>query len=449
MVTRKFSKFLRLVILALFLAAAFVPATSASAHALLIRSIPAADAQLKTSPAHIDLYFSEPVEPSLSDIAVYNSSGARVDDQRPRVDPADFTHLSNSLPVLKDGAYLITWKVISRSDGHLTGGAFLIYIGNVPANAGLQLHQPGPEPAVLPGQVIDKALLYLAVAILTGGLVFEILALHPVLGQMGLAAEDLAHLSRLFRRWIGLGLILLGLSGLFGIMVEAAAFEGQPFVLPWNSQVLVVLTGTQYGVLVLVRLAALFGLAGLLVPTGRRWRVFASLPLLVLVGLSVSLGAHADALANFWMVSADLLHLTAASIWIGGLGLFLASLLWARRLQPEKRTGLAAGLIVRFSTLAVASLGVLALSGVYEALTDVGSLNNLFHTAYGQVLIAKVFLALLMVGLGGYNHFVVRPQLSRETHTNAQVLRTFVHFRRLLILETALGAALLAREASG
>ena len=84
------------------------------------------------------MYFSEIVEPSLSDIAVYDASGARVDDHHTQVDPADLTHLSNTLLPLKDGAYLITWKVISRSDGHLTGGAFPIYIGAVTANAAAQ-----------------------------------------------------------------------------------------------------------------------------------------------------------------------------------------------------------------------------------------------------------------------------------------------------------------------
>ena len=442
-VSGRFQRIVRLVSLMLFLAAAFLPTSTVSAHAYLVRSIPAANDHLKTSPLRIDMYFSEAVEPSLSDIAVYDASGARVDDHQTQMDPVDFTHLSNTLPPLKDGAYLVTWKVISRSDGHLTGGAYPIYIGTVPSNAAVQLRQPDSEPAVLPGQVIDKWLLYLAVAILVGGVVFEILAVQPVFRQIGLMNEDLAGYARLFQRFIAGGLILLGLSGLLGILIQAAAFEGHAFVLPWNPEVQVVLTGTQYGVLVLARLAALFGLAGLLLPDANRWRVYASLPLLAFIGLALSLGSHADAQASYWMISADLLHLASASIWVGGLGLFLASQLWARKLKPAYRSRLSAGLLVRFSTLATLSLALLAVTGIYEALTDVGSLDGLLHTTYGQVLIAKLVIALLMVCLGGYNHFVVLPKIQREIQNHPVGSDILGQFRRLLIAEAALGTILL------
>jgi copper transport protein len=439
----KFQKIVRLVVLGLLFTATFLPVTAVSAHAFLVRSSPAANAHLKSSPARIDMFFSETVEPSLSDIAVYDASGARVDDHRTQIDPADFSHLSNTLPPLKDGAYLVTWKVISRSDGHLTGGAYPIYIGNVPANAAVQLHNPAVEPALLPGQVIDKGLLYLAVAVLLGGMIFEIFALRPVLKQIGTAAEDLSGYSGLFRRFMAAGLILLGLSGLLGILVQAAAFEGQTFVPPWDPELLVVLTGTQYGVLVLARLAALFGLAGLLLPAANRWRMISSLPLLALIGLTLSLGSHADAQANLWMVAADLLHLTATSVWVGGLGLFLASLFSARKLEPANRSRLAAALLPRFSALAILSLALLAVTGIYEAITDVGSLDGLLHTAYGQVLIAKLLIALLMVCLGGYSHFVVWPKIQQNAQDNPAGPGILERFRTLLIVETALGAILL------
>ncbi|MDR3577652.1 MAG: CopD family protein [Anaerolineaceae bacterium] len=440
----RLQKLVRLIILGLLLVVSFLPATSVSAHAYLVRSSPAAGAQLKTSPTRIDMYFSETVEPSLSDIAVYDASGARVDDRRTQVDQSDFTHLSNSLPPLKDGAYLITWKVISRSDGHLTGGAYPIYIGEVSANAAASLHQPIAEPAVLPGQVIDKGLLYLAVAILVGGMVFEIFAMRPVLERMGLPAEDFCEYTRLFRRFMAGGLILLGLSGLVGILIQAAAFQGQALIPPWNPQVWAVLTSTQYGVLVLGRLAALFGLAGLLLPAVNRWRIYASLPLLSFIGLTLSLGSHADAQTNFWMISADLLHLIAAAVWVGGLGLFLASQLGTmRQLEPAYRSRLAAGLLVRFSTLAILSLGLLTITGVFEALTDIGSWNGLFETAYGRVLIVKLLTALGMICLGGYNHFAVRPSIQRNIQNNPDDLSILVRFRRLLIIESILGVILL------
>ncbi|HMD88631.1 MAG TPA: CopD family protein [Anaerolineaceae bacterium] len=444
MAMAKFLKILRLVILGLLLTAFFLPVASVSAHAYLLRSSPAANAHLKTSPLRIDMYFSETVEPSLSDIGVYNAAGLRVDDHATQIDPADFTHLSNTLPPLKDGAYLVTWKVISRSDGHLTGGAFPIYIGAVTSNTASQLRISGSEPDVQPGQVVDKGLLYLAVVILVGGIFFEILAVRPVISEIGLSGDSFVGYTRLFQRFVTVGLTLLGISNVVGIMVQASAFEGQAFVLPWNPVVLVVLSGTQYGVLVLARLAALFGLAGLLLPAINRWRIYAALPLLALIGLTLSLGSHADAQSNFWMVSADLLHLTAASVWVGGLGLFLASQIWAqRRLEPGNRSRLAAGLLVRFSSLAVLSLAILVITGLFESLTDVGSFNGLLHSAYGQVLMGKLGIALAMVCLGGYNHFVVRLKIQQIAPNSPGASGILERFRKLLVIETVLGAVLL------
>ena len=46
--------------------------TPAYAHALLLRSNPAANAVLAEAPAQIELFFSETVEPSLSTISVFD-----------------------------------------------------------------------------------------------------------------------------------------------------------------------------------------------------------------------------------------------------------------------------------------------------------------------------------------------------------------------------------------
>jgi copper transport protein len=93
--------------------------------------------------------------------------------------------------------------------------------------------------------------------------------------------------------------------------------------------------------------------------------------------------------------------------------------------------------------MAVFSLALLAITGIFEALTDVGSLNGLLYTTYGQVLIVKLIFALLMVCMGGYNHFVIRPKIQRDASNSPTSLSTLVRFRKLLIIEAALGAILL------
>ena len=62
--------------------------TSVSAHALLLRSNPEANAVLEKPPVQVELYFSESLEPQLSSISVLDTNGVAVDvgDGRPRRD---------------------------------------------------------------------------------------------------------------------------------------------------------------------------------------------------------------------------------------------------------------------------------------------------------------------------------------------------------------------------
>src|SRR5260221_9628198 len=92
--------------------------TAVSAHALLLRSNPQANAVLKQAPVQVELFFSESVEAKLSTIKVYNTSGNEVDVGDVRVDPADSTRMTVSLHTLSDGVYTVTWKAVSATDGH-------------------------------------------------------------------------------------------------------------------------------------------------------------------------------------------------------------------------------------------------------------------------------------------------------------------------------------------
>src|SRR5258708_20175968 len=98
--------------------------TLAFAHALLLRSNPAANAVLAQAPAQIELFFSESVDPSLSTISVYDSSGRAVDLGDVRVDPSNPTRMTVSVGSLSDGVYTVAWRAISATDGHLTTGSF-------------------------------------------------------------------------------------------------------------------------------------------------------------------------------------------------------------------------------------------------------------------------------------------------------------------------------------
>lgn len=88
------------------------------AHAALVRSSPARRATLGRSPARVQLWFSERLEPAYSSVSVWTADGRRVDAGDARVEPEDPTQLSVGLPALAPGRYTVRFRVLSV-DGHI------------------------------------------------------------------------------------------------------------------------------------------------------------------------------------------------------------------------------------------------------------------------------------------------------------------------------------------
>ena len=77
---------LGLLLIAILLA---VATGSASAHANLVRSDPAAGASLTKAPTKVQLWFSEELEPSFSSAVIYDGTRNRVDANDSHVAPDD------------------------------------------------------------------------------------------------------------------------------------------------------------------------------------------------------------------------------------------------------------------------------------------------------------------------------------------------------------------------
>jgi methionine-rich copper-binding protein CopC len=95
--------FLRWAGMILALALVLSATAPVQAHAMLMRSIPDANAALSAAPAQVDLYFSEAIANQLSKIKVLDTTGKRVDQGQTQVDSADPGHLRVSLKPLTDG----------------------------------------------------------------------------------------------------------------------------------------------------------------------------------------------------------------------------------------------------------------------------------------------------------------------------------------------------------
>jgi putative copper resistance protein D len=152
-------------------------------------------------------------------------------------------------------------------------------------------------------------------------------------------------------------------------------------------------------------------------------------PLLALVILTGSVAlSHAASRLDHRLL---LLVLTAAhhlgsAAWIGAMPFLLVAM---RRSADAARLH---ALVRRFSTMAMASVAVLILAGVGMACFYVGSWSGLYGTSYGLLVLAKVYVLMLILALGGSNYFLLR-----QTRHEAQPL--LMRLRRFSEAEIGLG----------
>jgi copper transport protein len=434
----KLRLFTVIVVLLILLAAA----TPVLAHALLLRSIPAENATLDRAPAQIELFFSETLEPSFSSISVLDSNGLSVDNADSKVDSADSTHLTVSLRSLPDGIYTVAWKALSAVDGHVTTGAFPFAVGNVDAAALAAAEQATRQVKLSLGEIIAKWLLYLAAMALTGGTLFILIIWQPAYAALQSESEA-AFDETLWERLARLALIGLGLASILGLLVQAGQAAGSEIAAPWSPATGQILFSTRYGVLWLARFVLLLILVTTLLEMKSRRARWLSFGISLLLLLTISLGSHAAAEPKpVWPVLGDWIHLVAASIWVGGLTHFVAGIWTVRRLSPATRTHLTSELIPRFSILALLSVNVIILSGIYSAYLRIGSLEAFVNSLYGQALIVKILIALPMVALGAINLLVITPRIKRESIQANAPARVADRFRGIVLTEISLGVAL-------
>jgi cytochrome c oxidase assembly factor CtaG/putative copper export protein len=104
----------------------------------------------------------------------------------------------------------------------------------------------------------------------------------------------------------------------------------------------------------------------------------------------IALTGHAAGTANHAMaVNSMGLHLVGVSMWVGGLIAVLT----------QRKSPIAADLTARYSTLALVSFGLVAVSGIASAWIRLGDAANLF-TDYGLLLTLKTIGLVLLGGLG-------------------------------------------------
>ena len=363
------------------------------AHATLERTSPKVGDRLQASPRTVTLAFDQSVRSLPNGIQVFDAEG-RIVSGAPRVSPADPRVVEAPLRRLPRGPYTVRWATISN-DSHVGRGVFTFGVRVAAPPISEAFGASGPTT---PEHVV-RWLYFVSLALLTGGLGFRLLVLPAAVPR---------EAERRFYRFTALGVIALLETGIVAFLLRAQDALQLPFTAFLYGDLSPFANATRFGqAFVAMELgfavvAALLFLAWL---TGRRALLWVAFALSIGLGSGLSLSSHQADDRSWLPTFADWVHLSAASLWIGGL-LSLALVVWNDR--ELRRLA-----FWRFSQLAGPLVALVVAAGVYMSFERFPALHDLWEVGYGQLLLVKLGLVSLALSWGAFHHFVVRPRLER------------------------------------
>jgi copper resistance protein C len=101
--------------------------TSAWANAFLDHAEPAVGSTVDSSVTEIKIWFTQNLEPALSQMQLLDRHRKPVTQNQATVDSSDPSLLTLSVPALRPGKYTVYWKVMSV-DTHMTVGNFFFTV---------------------------------------------------------------------------------------------------------------------------------------------------------------------------------------------------------------------------------------------------------------------------------------------------------------------------------
>ena len=268
--------------------------------------------------------------------------------------------------------------------------------------------------------------IHFATTIMVGGIIlFRRLLLEPALASGGAPPSAADRALRTITLIFRVSFVLAVASWGAWLLSVAAEIARLPVVRAlFDETTVTVLTRTRFGHAWTARLIIAVLIAAGAIAFDRRdirpprWWHFASILLAVCFLGSLASSGHAGAQEGIsgpihW--SADFLHLVAAGAWLGSLPPLALILSSARTAADAASLTLATLVTHRFSLLGLASVATLAITGLINALSLVGSLSALVGTPYGRLLVAKVALFAAMLGIAAVNRFGLVPRLPAQT----------------------------------
>jgi copper transport protein len=399
-------------------------AAPASAHAVLESSSPADGAVLGHAPARVSAMFDEPVGIIVGSLQVFAPNGNRVDT-------GQVTHGGRPQQIavallrgLGPGTYTVSWHVIS-ADSHPVQGAYTFSVG-APSSTSVHLAGLGGQESALVGFAFwaVRWLAFWSFAVMIGAVAF-VVCCWPA------GAADPRVLRLTMGAWGG-----LALSVLAAVLLEGVYGAGQGLGHVFWPNVLHTTLYSRYGravgarlLLVVIALFAFSLTLGSLPEGGRRSRATAGAvwgALTVAFAATWAVADHSGVGSQVPLaVPADIVHLSAMAVWLGGLAMLIAIVL--RPARPRARAGVgaqggngraaergarmaahrgqvataqAAQAVTSFSPIALGCVVALVVTGTYQAWRNVGTWGALAGTSYGRLLLVKIAAMCALIALG-------------------------------------------------
>lgn len=274
---------------------------------------------------------------------------------------------------------------------------------------------------------LTRTLVLITLTMLVGGFAFNLLVLR---GRTTAALREATRLRR--RNWLTVWLAVTAAALILDTVVQ---LEDQAAL------------GLVLLVVRIVALAALlFSLRGS--GSGNWSESPIAIGLCGLLLLAQSLSGHAAQQAGWVLpVLADWLHFSFAAIWLGGVG-YLAAVVAPEVLAQRSLVKELGACIEKFSLLAVSCVLVIALTGIVQSASFVGSFDALFNTAYGRALLVKLVVFVVLIGFGAFHQFVIGPQLNAWRAKAESQEQAALRFRVSIIAESAISLITLAAAAA-
>ncbi|HET9683863.1 MAG TPA: CopD family protein [Gemmatimonadaceae bacterium] len=448
----------------------------ALAHAHLLKTAPASGATIRIAPTQLVLTFSEAPTLAVSTLRLLGPDSAPVSLGTLTHDAGANTLAASITGALRAGRYTVLWQT-AGDDGHVQHGSYSFVIAE--GSAGLtplaaatsdathrdSLRAEAPAAAarrdsvVAPMQpagfdvssplyVLVRWVQFAALLLLVGAVAFR----WWILPRAGTALDDdgrraLAAGTASAGLWASL---LLGLTMLARLVAQVATMRGLAGPSPTLDAMLI---GTVWGHGWLLEVIALI-VANFALRLARRdptsvtaWRTIATA--VAALAFVPGYSGHAVAERTFapFTILFDAAHVLAGGAWLGGLAVIVGvGLPVLRRATAAGRHAAAATMVNAFSPVALTSAAILVVTGVVAAVLHVRSFAALTSTAYGEALLVKLAVVLLLVAVGAWNWRRARPRLATDpgegTASLARSARLELALALVVLLVTAVLVAL-------